>query len=66
MGFGWTMPGFSVVLQSDTPVRSLIAAPKGMSFQPFDPSNMDKLPQIRGVDYTAYVHTMKVRQSLLE
>jgi hypothetical protein len=66
MGFGWTMPGFSVVLQSDTPVRSLIAAPKGMSFQPFDPSNIDKLPQIRGVDYTAYVHTMKVRQSLLE
>ena len=62
MGFGWTMPSFSVVLQSGAPVRSLIAAPKGTSWQPFDPSNVDNLPRIRGVDYTAYVDAMKAGQ----
>src|SRR5262249_2715715 len=61
MGFGWTMPSLSIVLQSGTPVRSLIAAPKGTSWQPFDPSNVDKLPRVGGVDFTAYVHTMKLR-----
>jgi hypothetical protein len=64
MGFGWTMPSFSVVLQSGAPVRSLIAAPKGTSWQPFDPSNVDNLPRIRGVDYGPHVHTMKMRQPL--
>jgi len=64
MSFGWTMPSFSVILQSGTPVRSLIAAPKGMPWQPFDPSNVDNLPRIRGVDYTPYVDAMKTGQSL--
>jgi hypothetical protein len=36
------------------PVHSLIAAPIGASWQPFDSSNLDKLPRIRGVDYTVY------------
>ena len=64
MGLGWRMPSLSVVLQSGTPVRSMIAAPKGTRWQPFDPANLDTLPRIRGVDYTPYVHTMTVRQSL--
>jgi hypothetical protein len=64
MDFAFTMPSLSVVLQSGT-VRSIIAAPKGTRWQPFDPSNLDELPRIRGVDYTPYIHTMTARQSLL-
>jgi hypothetical protein len=63
-GLGWRLPSLSLVLQSGTPVRSIIAAPKETPWQPFDPSNLDELPRIRGVDYTPYVHTMTVRQSL--
>jgi hypothetical protein len=60
--FGWTLPSLSVVLQSGT-VHSIIAAPKGTSWQPLDPSNLNGLPRIRGVDFTPYVQTMTVRQS---
>jgi len=58
MGFGWTMPSLSVVLQSKS-VRSIIAAPEGTRWQPFDPSNLSDLPRIRGVDYSRYVRAMQ-------
>jgi hypothetical protein len=59
MGSGWTMPSLSVVLQSGSSVRSMIAAPKGTFWQPFDPSNLSHLPRIRGVDYSAYIRAMR-------
>jgi hypothetical protein len=59
MRFGWTMPSLSVILQSGSPVRSMIAAPNGSSWQPFDPSNLDKLPRIRGVDYAPYIRAIQ-------
>ena len=62
MDFGWSMPSLSVILQSDRLVRSLIAAPEGSAWQPFDPLDLDKLPRIRGVDYAPYVSTMKGRR----
>ena len=58
MGSGWTMPSLSIVLQSGSSVRSIIAAPEG-SWKPFDPSNLSNLPRIRGVDYSPYVRTMR-------
>jgi len=58
MGSGWTMPSLSIVLQSGSSVRSMIAAPAG-SWQPFDPSNLSNLPRIRGVDYSPYVRAMR-------
>jgi len=58
MGFGWTMPSLSVVLRSPS-VRSIIAAPEGTHWQPFDPSNSTDLPRIRGVDYSPYVRAFR-------
>jgi hypothetical protein len=63
MGFGWAMPSLSVILQSGSPVRSMIAAPIGSPWQPFDPSNPDKLPKIRGVDYAPYVRAMRAAEN---
>jgi hypothetical protein len=62
MGFGWTMPSLSLVLQSGSPVHSIIAAPEGTRWQPFDPANLDDLPRIRGVDYTPYLRAMPERK----
>lgn len=62
MGFGWTMPSLSLVLQSGSPVHSLIAAPEGTRWQPFDPANLHDLPRIRGVDYTPYLQAMSERK----
>jgi hypothetical protein len=62
MGFGWTMPSLSLVLQSGSPVHSIIAAPEGTRWQPFDPANLNDLPRIRGVDYTPYLRAMSERK----
>jgi hypothetical protein len=58
MHFAWVMPSLSIVLQSGISVRSIIAAPEGSSWQPFDPSNLSDLPRIRGVDYLPYLRAM--------
>jgi hypothetical protein len=62
MGFGWTMPSLSLILQAGSPVHSLIAAPEGTRWQPFDPANLNDLPRIRGVDYTLYLRAMSERR----
>jgi hypothetical protein len=62
MGFGWTMPSLSLVLQSGSPVHSIIAAPEGTRWQPSDPANLNDLPRIRGVDYTPYLRAMSERK----
>src|SRR5690349_349704 len=58
MAFGWTVPSLSIVLQSGSSVRSIIGAPAGR-WQPFDPSNLNDLPKIRGVDYSPYLRAMR-------
>ena len=54
----WTMPTMSVILTGGGMVKSIIAAPVGTRWQPFDPANAADLPTVRGVDYTPYLRAL--------
>jgi hypothetical protein len=49
----WQMPAMSLIFADGMRIRSIIANPVG-HWQPFDLSNPDALPKLRGVDYGPY------------
>ena len=54
MAVEWVIPVTSIVYSPNGSVRSIIDLPAGTSFRPVDPEKPDRLPPIRGVDYTPY------------
>jgi hypothetical protein len=55
MATGWTIPQTSIVFApSSSSIESIIDLPAGMTLRLVDPEKPDKLPRLRGVDYTPY------------
>jgi hypothetical protein len=63
MTWGWTQPTLSILWAPDKNVRAIILNPASESgrWQPFDPTNADKLPEIEllGFSYHAYRNSLK-------
>jgi len=49
-----TMPLTSIVFAPSSRIESIVDLPAGMTRRLVDPEKPDKLPQLRGVDYTPY------------
>jgi hypothetical protein len=56
----WQMPTMSLIFADGMSIRSIIADPVGR-WQPFDLSNPDALPKLRGVDYGPYRQALMSR-----
>jgi hypothetical protein len=54
----WTMPLMSIVLADSAHIRSMIGAPVGVHWQPFDPAKPNTLPKLHGIDYSLYVSAL--------
>ncbi len=52
--WSWTVPIMSIILADGGVVKSIIAAPVGTPWLPFDPANAAELPKVRGIDYAPY------------
>jgi hypothetical protein len=53
MSAGWVMPLLSIIFSPNGDVRAIIDYPPD-AWRPFEPSRIEDLPKLRGVDYEVY------------
>ena len=60
MNWPWTTPLMSIVLVPDGDVRSIIANPQPVQWEPFDPEDPAELPNLSeyGINYTEYLDVL--------
>jgi hypothetical protein len=51
---GWIVPYPCVIFAPNGIVNAIIDLPEGTTFRPFDPERPDRLPKLRGIDFTPY------------
>jgi hypothetical protein len=51
---GWVVPFMCIIFAPNGVVNAIIDLPEGTTFRPLDPEQPDRLPELRGIDYTPY------------
>lgn len=63
MAGSWAVPYLSIILASSNNIESMIGPPADVKFRPLDPEEPDQLPNLRGIDYSAYLQNLAAQKN---
>lgn len=63
MAAEWTIPFTSIVFAPTNSIQSMIDLPVGMTYRPLDPEKPDRLPNLRGIDFTPYREALAAQKA---
>ena len=60
---GWVIPFTCIIFAPNGIVSAIINVPEGTTYRPLDPQQTDRLPRLRGIDYSPYERFLAIQKS---